>query len=131
MTPTRAPGARVRVAGALVATPQDADVPEFGKALAGAVIRSLQHPRDLAATGPTYAGRVVLGPTALARLLGVPVAPEPAGVRPDPRFADAAWTQNPAFSVLHGAYVAACRLGDDVLDAGSTNPTADAKARLA
>ncbi|MEP7092405.1 MAG: hypothetical protein ABI776_20055, partial [Nocardioidaceae bacterium] len=131
MTTGRAPGADVRATGGQDGLFEDSDAPEFGKALAGAMTRSVRHPHDLAAAGLTYAGSMAkLGPTAISRLFGAKATP-PAGLRPDKRFADAAWSENPAFVVLHGAYAAACRLGDDVLDAGSKDPVVDAKARLA
>ncbi|CAN5465526.1 class I poly(R)-hydroxyalkanoic acid synthase [soil metagenome] len=114
---------------------EDSDTPEFGKALVGAVARSARHPRDLAAAGVTYAGSLAaLAPPTFSRLFGTrgaTVAAPSAEARPDKRFADAAWSDNAAFFALHGAYVAGCRLGDDVLDAGSKNPGVDAKARLA
>ncbi len=131
MTARRTPGADVHVVGGRTSLFEDSDVPEFGKALAGAMTRSVRHPRDLATAGLTYAGSMAkLGPTAVSRLFSAK-APEPTDQRPDKRFADAAWAENPAFFVLRGAYAAACRLGDDVLDAGSKDPVVDAKARLA
>lgn len=132
MTTGLTPDAGRAAAGRHVGLFEDSDVPEFGRALAGAMTRAVRHPRDLAAAGVTYANDMAkLGPAAINRLLGARPAPEPADRRPDKRFADAAWTENPAFHVLREAYLAACRLGDDVLDAGSKNPTVDAKARLA
>ena len=49
----------------------------------------------------------------------------------DRRFADAAWQENPAFYALRGAYVAACKLGEDVIAAGSDDQVGASKARMA
>jgi polyhydroxyalkanoate synthase len=71
------------------------------------------------------------GPVAAARWLGVdapPPVPVPAG---DKRFADPAWTANPAFFALRQAHLAASRLVADVLVAGAGDPVDDAKAALA
>jgi polyhydroxyalkanoate synthase len=71
------------------------------------------------------------GPVATARWLGVdvpPPVPAPAG---DRRFADPAWTGNPAFFAVRQAHLAASRLVGDVLAAGAGDPVDDAKAALA
>ena len=62
------------------------------------------------------------GPVAAARWLGVdapPPVPVPAG---DKRFADPAWTANPAFFAVRQAHMAASRLVTDVLAAGAGGP---------
>ncbi len=132
MTTARTPTANARGDAHLANLFPDSDTPEFGKALVGAMTRSVLHPRDLASAGLTYAGSMAkLGPRAIGLLLGKRAAADVADGKPDKRFADASWSANPAFFALRGAYDAACRLGDDVLDAGSKDPSADAKARLA
>lgn len=131
MKTDRTTGTMLRLPAPRAGLFRDVDVPGFGTALAGAVTRSVRHPRDLATAGMTYAGTMArLGPASLGRLLGVR-ADAREDLPLDKRFADAAWTTNPAYVVVRGAYLAACRLGDDVLDAGSTNPMVDAKARFA
>jgi len=70
------------------------------------------------------------GPVAAARWPGVdapPPVPVPAG---DKRFADPAWTANPAFFAVRQAHLAASRLVADVLAAGAEDPVDDAKAAL-
>ncbi|MEP7092348.1 MAG: hypothetical protein ABI776_19765, partial [Nocardioidaceae bacterium] len=65
MTTRRTPGADVHVVGGQTSLFEDSDVPEFGKALAGAMTRSVRHPRDLTTAGLTYAGSMAkLGSTA-------------------------------------------------------------------
>jgi polyhydroxyalkanoate synthase len=71
------------------------------------------------------------GPAATARWLGVnapPPVPVPDG---DKRFADRAWSDNPAFFALRQAHLATSRLVNDLLEAGAGDATADAKAKLA
>ena len=107
----------------------DPDTPEFGKAMGAALIRSAAHPVSLTTASVTFASSLVkLAPGSVARMLGRKSAtPEVS----DRRFADAAWDDNPAYYALRGAYLAACKLGEDVLLAGSGSDVGDAKARLA
>ena len=49
----------------------------------------------------------------------------------DRRFADPAWDANPGYFALRQAYLAARRLGEDLLAAGRGDPVADQKAQLA
>jgi polyhydroxyalkanoate synthase len=49
----------------------------------------------------------------------------------DKRFADPAWTGNPAFFAVRQAHLAASRLVSDLLAAGAGDPVDDAKAELA
>jgi polyhydroxyalkanoate synthase len=57
-----------------------------------------------------------------------PPVPVPEG---DKRFADRAWTDNPAFFALRQVYLAGTRLADDLLAAGAGDAVDDAKAALA
>ena len=78
-----------------------------------------------------WASLALAGPAATARSLGVdapPPVPVPEG---DKRFADPAWTANPAFFAFRQAHLAASRLVADVLAAGAGDPVDDAKAALA
>ena len=92
-------------------------------------------PRGSLATGTAalrcWTSLALAGPVATARWLGVdapPPVPVPAG---DKRFADPAWTANPAFFAVRQAHLAASRLVADVLAAGAGDPVDDAKAALA
>ena len=87
--------------------------------------------RDGAAALRYWTSLALAGPVAAARWLGVdapPPVPVPAG---DKRFADPAWTANPAFFAIRQAHLAASRLVTDVLAAGAGDPVDDAKAALA
>src|SRR6266702_1762685 len=71
------------------------------------------------------------GPVAAARWMGMdapPPVPVPEG---DKRFADRAWSDNPAFFALRQAHLATSRLVSDLLEAGACNAVDDAKAALA
>ena len=71
------------------------------------------------------------GPVAAARWMGVqasPPVPVPDG---DKRFADRAWTDNPAFYALRQTHLATSRLINELLQAGAGNAMDDAKAALA
>ncbi len=107
------------------------DTPEFGRALASVLTRSVAHPVDLATALLAFADRLTkLGPASLVRTLA-PKGSSPATRTADQRFADPAWQQNPAFFAVREAYFAACKLGEDVLAAGSGDQARDAKAKLA
>ena len=49
----------------------------------------------------------------------------------DKRFADPAWSENPAFFAVRQGYLAASQLVSDLLAAGAGDLAGDAKARLA
>src|SRR5271155_1707534 len=68
------------------------------------------------------------GPTATARWLGLDVAPAVPVPEVDKRFADRTWSDNPAFFAVRQGYLAAARLVNDVLAAGSGDAGDDAKA---
>jgi polyhydroxyalkanoate synthase subunit PhaC len=69
-------------------------------------------------------------PAAWRRWRGTEAEQQAAGPA-DRRFADRAWADNPAYAVLLQAYLATCRLADDLLAAGRGEPLSDAKAELA
>jgi polyhydroxyalkanoate synthase subunit PhaC len=70
-------------------------------------------------------------PVAAARWLGSEVDPPvPVDAR-DRRFADPSWDGNPGYFALRQAYLAARRLGEELLAAGRGDPLADQKAQLA
>ena len=111
---------------------EDPDTPEFGRALAWALTRSAAHPVALAAATGTLAARLArLAPDTVRQMFAAKGSPSSMSNPGDRRFADAAWQENPAFFALHEAYVAACRLGDDVIAAGSGDQVGDSKARMA
>src|SRR6516225_9829587 len=86
----------------------------------------------MAAAGMRFwSGAAMAGPAAAARWLGLDVAPPVPVPEGDKRFADRTWSDNPAFFALRQGYLAASRLMDDMLAAGSGDTVADAKAALA
>ncbi len=70
-------------------------------------------------------------PVATARWLGADVPPPVPVPEKDKRFADPAWTDNPAFFAVRQAHLAASRLASDLLEAGAGDAVDDAKAALA
>ena len=71
------------------------------------------------------------GPVAAARWMGMDAPPPVPVPDRDKRFADPAWTDNPAFYAIRQAHLATSRLVSDLLEAGSGNAVDDAKAALA
>ena len=72
-----------------------------------------------------------MGGCRLSAWLGMDVKP-PVGVpEGDKRFADPAWSKNPAFFAVRQGYLAAPLPVSDLLAAGAGDPVGDAKARLA
>ena len=67
-------------------------------------------------------------PAAVARWLGSELEPPVPVDDRDKRFADPAWDGNPGYFALRQAYLAARRLGEDLLAAGQGDPVADQKA---
>src|SRR5262249_61535964 len=76
-------------------------------------------------------GGAAPGPPAGGPWCGPASAPPVAVDDRDKRFADPAWDGNPGFFALRQAYLAARRLGEDLLAAGQGDPVTDQKARLA
>jgi polyhydroxyalkanoate synthase subunit PhaC len=110
----------------------DQDVAQFGAALGRAAVGAGTNPVALAAAGARLAADLArIPPAALGRLLGVPVDP-PLPVNPkDRRFADQAWSDNPAFFALRQGYLALSRLSRDLVGAAGLPAGVDGKARLA
>ena len=123
---------------AAAALAPDADV--FGSVDAAGLGTSTFSVLRRAATKPTatasatmrfWTSMAMAGPVAAARWMGMdapPPVPVPEG---DKRFADRTWSDNPAFFAIRQAHLAASRLVNDLLEAGSGNAVDDAKAALA
>jgi polyhydroxyalkanoate synthase len=108
-----------------------ADAAGLGAATLAVLRRAAARPAVTAAAGLRYwASLALAGPVATARWLGVDAAPPVPVPEGDKRFADPAWTDNPAFFALRQAHLAAGRLVGDLLEAGAGNATDDAKAGL-
>jgi polyhydroxyalkanoate synthase subunit PhaC len=110
----------------------DPDVAEFGRALSEALRGVVAHPLTASGAGAVFVSRLAQLPGAVvARWLG---STEPPPVRLDPkdrRFADPAWTDNPAFYGLRLLYQATSDLTDDLIEGADLSPVTAAKARMA
>ena len=104
----------------------------LGQATMSVLRRAARQPvATAAATLRFWTSVTMAGPVATARWLGLdakPPVPVPEG---DKRFADPAWSQNPAFFAVRQGYLAASQLMSDLLAAGAGDAVDDAKARLA
>ncbi len=104
----------------------------LGQATMSVLRRAARQPAATAAATLRFWTSVTMaGPVATARWLGLeaePPVPVPEG---DKRFADPAWSQNPAFFAVRQGYLAASQLMSDLLAAGAGDAVDDAKARVA
>jgi polyhydroxyalkanoate synthase len=109
-----------------------ADSAGLGQATLTVLGRAARRPTAMAAaTLRFWTSAAMAGPVATARWLGLDVAPAVPVPEGDKRFADRTWSDNPAFFAVRQGYLAASRLANDVLAAGSGHGTDDAKATLA
>src|SRR5215472_11760452 len=109
-----------------------ADSAGLGQATMAVLGRAARQPGAMtAATLRFWTSAVMAGPVATARWLGLDAAPPVALPEGDKRFADRTWSDNPAFFALRQGYLAASRLVNDTLAAGSGDTVDDAKAALA
>ena len=107
------------------------DAAGLGQATLSVLWRAARQPAaTTAATARFWSSVAMAGPVAAARWMGMKVAPVVAVPEGDKRFADRTWTDNPAFFALRQGYLAASRLTEELLDAGSGDAMDDAKARL-
>src|ERR1035441_6430729 len=108
-----------------------ADEAGLGAATLAVLRRAARKPGATAAAGVRYWTSLALaGPVATARWLGLDAAPPVPVPEGDKRFADPAWTDNPAFFAVRQAHLAAARLAQDLLAAGAGDQVDDAKAAL-
>ena len=108
------------------------DPADFGGSVLSVLARAAARPAEVVGAylrfGAAMSG---IGPAAVGRWLGSdpePPVPVDAG---DRRFADPSWEDNPGYFALRQAYLAARRLGEDLLTAGHGDSLADQKAQLA
>ena len=109
------------------------DPVDFGAAIAATLWRASQNPAGMSAALGRFASALTrIGPDLLRRTPGLAgsAAGKPAPAPADKRFADPAWEGNPVFFALRQAYLATCRLAEDLVAAGSHDPVADLKAQL-
>lgn len=109
----------------------DSDVAAFGRSLSRAAAGAAAHPMASVEASTRFASDLARIPlVALARFLGVEVPPPLPVDAKDRRFADPAWSENPAFFALRQAYLAVSRLSDQLIDAAELDARTDGKARL-
>jgi polyhydroxyalkanoate synthase len=110
----------------------DLDAVGFGDALTKALRSALAHPVGPARATVRLAGDLSRIPlVATARWLGSDIEPPVPLDAKDRRFADPAWTTNPAFYALRMAYLAAARCARDVVAGAGLDDDAARKAELA
>jgi polyhydroxyalkanoate synthase len=110
----------------------DLDVAQFGEPLGLAVKGLAVHPLDVAAVSARFAaGLAQLPAAALARWIGLDHAPTFEIDPRDRRFADPAWSDNPAFYLLRQYFLAASQLTGQLISDAGLHPMTERKARLA
>jgi polyhydroxyalkanoate synthase len=111
---------------------EDFDAAGFGEALSQAARATLTNPAGAMGASMQLAGDLARIPMIAAiRWFGGPAEP-PVPVDPkDPRFADSAWSTNPAYYSLRLAYLAACRFAREVVASAALEADAARKATLA
>jgi polyhydroxyalkanoate synthase subunit PhaC len=109
----------------------DPDMAGFGASLLAVLNRAMEHPATVAAASLRLTSNLARA-TQYAALRAMGQAAEPP-IEPgtDRRFADAAWTDNPAYAALRQAYLATRQFSDELLAAGRGDPVSDGKAELA
>jgi len=108
------------------------DPADFGESVLSVFGRAALRPAEAARACARFGTALAqIWPAVIARRLGSQAAPPvPADPR-DRRFADASWDSHPGYFALRQGYLAARRLGEDLLAAGRGDPLTDQKARLA
>src|SRR5258708_3166041 len=115
--------------GALIARLDPAD---FGEPVLSVLGRAALRPAEVAGAWARFGTALAkVGPAAAARWLGSQMAPPVPADPGDRRFADPSWDGNPGYFALRQGYLAARRLGEDLLAAGRGDPLTDQKAKLA
>jgi polyhydroxyalkanoate synthase len=108
------------------------DPADFGASLLATLTRAAGHPADVGQAWRRFGSTMARAwPVAVARWAGADTPPPVLLDEKDRRFADRAWDDNPGYFALRQAYLAARRLGEDLLAAGRGDPLTDQKAQLA
>jgi polyhydroxyalkanoate synthase len=108
------------------------DSADFGRSVLSVLGRATTHPADVGGAWLRFGTAMVRAwPVAAARWLGSDRQPPVPVDDRDKRFADPSWGDNPGYFALRQVYLAARRLGDDLLAAGRGDPVTDQKAQLA
>ena len=108
------------------------DPVDFGSSVLSVLGRAAGHPEEVGGAWLRFGAAVAeAGPAAVARWLGSNREPPVPVDDRDKRFADAAWDGSPGWFALRQAYLAARRLGEDLLAAGRGDRVTDQKAQVA
>ena len=104
----------------------------FGQSVLRVFGRAVMRPAEVTRAWTRFGlAMAQVWPAATSLLLGSQVAPPVPADPGDRRFADPSWADNPGYFALRQGYLAARRLGEDLLTAGRGEPLTDQKARLA
>ena len=108
------------------------DTADFGRSVLAVMARAATRPDQVAGAWLQFGTAMArTWPVAAARWFGSDLEPPVPLDAKDRRFADPTWDGNPAFFALRQAYLAARRLGEELLAAGEGDAMADRKAQLA
>jgi polyhydroxyalkanoate synthase len=108
------------------------DPADFGVSLLTVLARAAGRPAEAGAAWLRFGSALAMaGPAAAARWAGAEAPPPVPADEKDRRFADPAWAGNPGYFMLRQGYLAARRLGEELLAAGRGDPLTDQKAGLA
>jgi polyhydroxyalkanoate synthase len=108
------------------------DPADFGESVLSVLGRAALRPAEVAKAWARFGTALAkVWPAATARWLGSRQAPPLPDDPGDRRFADPCWDGNPAYFALRQGYLAARRLGKELLTAGRGDPLTDEKAALA
>jgi polyhydroxyalkanoate synthase len=108
------------------------DPVDFGSSVLSVLGRAAGHPDEVRGAWLRFAAAMAeTWPAAVGHWLGEDSEPPVPVDDRDKRFADPAWDGNPGYFALRQAYLAARRLGEDLLAAGQGDRVTDQKARLA
>jgi polyhydroxyalkanoate synthase len=108
------------------------DPAEFGRSVLSVLSRAAGQPDDVRNAWLRFTTAMAEAwPAAVGHWLGEDGEPPVPVDDRDKRFADPAWHGNPGYFALRQAYLAARRLGEDLLEAGQGDRVTDQKARLA
>jgi len=108
------------------------DPVDFGSSVLSVLGRAAGHPDEVRGAWLRFATAMAEAwPAAIGHWLGEDGEPPVPVDDRDKRFADPAWDGNPGYFALRQVYLAARRLGEDLLAAGQGDRATDQKARLA
>jgi polyhydroxyalkanoate synthase len=109
----------------------DPDVAGLGRSLAAVLSGAMQNPAAVSQAWLRYAMRLAeIPPVALSSWMGTAATPPVALDPRDRRFADRAWSENPAYYALRMYHQAFADFVDQLITAAGLEPGQQAKARL-